>query len=109
MRIQETVSEIRRFVRATKDGFSKLVSGQSGNEFVVNYGLTISTTPINDSEVKSLLEAIDRSIATFSNDGKLSVQLDINHQNGFDGNLLKEVRSGYEASKKIESEAAQAS
>lgn len=108
MRIQETVTEVKRFLRATQDSFDSLTEGKDGDTYAVTYGLTLQTDAISSSEIKSLLAAIDRSVSAFSGDGKISVQLDVNHQNGFDGQLLKGVRNGYEASKKIEAPAATA-
>ncbi len=108
MRIQQPVREIKRFIRATKDAFDKVVASETGNEYALTYSVKIQTTPIVASEIKSLLEAIDKSISAFDNDGAVEVSLDINHQNGFDGKLLNEVRGNYEASKKLEEAAAPA-
>lgn len=108
MKITDKKSEVERLIRSVKLSAEKLAEGNPENRYIVNFGMALAQPKIDQSisEVKSFLEALNTAIKQFSGSEVLSVQLDVQHANGFDANLLKETRSAYEESKKIE-EAAQ--
>jgi hypothetical protein len=106
MKIQDQVPEIKRFLRATKDGFEKITE-QDGKEFTMSFAIALAK-PVQDASasfVKSYLESLLKAISAFPQSDFLAVQIDILDQASFEHQLVKETRDAYETSKNLEAPA----
>jgi hypothetical protein len=103
VKIQEKIPEIKRFLRAAKDGFEK-VAVDDGKQYTVSFALALAK-PVQDASasfVKSYLESIQKAISAFPQSDILAVQVDIIDQDSFEHKLVKETRDAFETSQKLE-------
>lgn len=107
MRIQETLPEIKRFLRATKDAFESQT--EDNKESAAGYSLTFAVAlakPIEAANVpiiKSYLENLLRAVSAFPTSETLVVDINIIDQGSFEHKIVDNTRTNYETSQALES------